>query len=276
MDVLLQLSREPGDAALAFRKARHSIGRLAAYIRAVKQVFEDGWQLEDLLDVFTVAAVPRPACVPRPQADGHTTLDGVLKRMMQPQDQRFPRLLNYLSDLDEQTGFEGKLLDQYDAKKEPPCVHAEIQMMHLFYNNDLKFFAEDPYIAISKPACLCCKLYFRHHPAGYWEPDSHEKICHNWSPIFLPTGQADPGWTRQRDVLNNVIKDIRREVLKEIDRRRTFPLQRSQHPDTLTGLTASSHTLGEDSQESEEDSFTEGSGASDLDCDTGSEGGAAL
>lgn len=278
MDLLLQISRELGrdqvGAALAFRKVRHCIGRLAAYVRAAEEIMEDGRQLDDLLDRFRVLAIPPPRCVPQLQADDHTTLRDVLKRMFQPEDPRFSACLNYLSRVNEQTHFEDELLNQYNPRKEPPCVHAEVQTLHFFYETDRKFFADDSYIAISKPACLCCKLYFRHHPAGYVEPDSHEKVCHNWGPIFLPAGRCDPGWTEQRDVLNAVIKDIRKEVFKEIERRGTP--SKFAHPDTLTGLTTSSHPLGYDSEDSEEDSMASGGELSDYSYDSGSDGGAEL
>lgn len=284
MNLLLRISRELSRdglvvAARAFRKTRHSIGRLAAYVRAVEQLIDDGQQLDDLLDEFEVCAVRPPACVSRPVPDDHSTLRDMLRRMLPPDDARYSRFLNYLSHMNEQTSFEDQLLDQYSIKKEAPSVHAEIQLLHFCDDNpDFRFFAGDPFIAISKPACLCCKLYFRHHPAEYVEPDSHEKVCHNWGPILLPNGRSDPGWFGQRDVLNDVIKGIRREVFKEIEQRNapsTFT-----HPDTLTGLTTSD--LGDDSGDSDSSS-DDGSMASgsewevsDYSDDTGSDGGAEL
>lgn len=286
MNTVLRLGREPveghgtidSEVAMLFRKARHAIGRLAAYIRAIKELLEDGRRLESLLDVFQVAAVPRPACVPRLEADGHTTLDGVLKRMLRPVDARFPRLFAYLADLDAQTGLETAFLDHYSPNKYSPCVHSEVQMLHHFYDNGLLFFTSDLYIATSKPACFCCKLYFRHHPAGYEEPDSHEKVYPNWGPIFLAKGRHDPGWIGQRDVLNNVISDIRKEVLKEIERRRQLPF----HPDTLTELTADSRSGIMDSDESsdsedggwaDDHDDSHGDSGSESGSDSGSEGG---
>lgn len=275
MGMLADLMREPWGGG-AFHKARHAIGRLAAYVRAVRQLLVDSRHLEDLLDVFEVAAIPRPPCVPRPEADGLTNLNGVLRRMLAINDARFPRFFAYLSDMDEQTGLEDELLKYYHSNKHAPCVHTEIQTLHHFYDRDLTFVGGDTYIAISKPACLACKVYFRHHPAGYEEPDSHEKIYPNWSPIFMANGQNEPGWIEHRNFLNNVIQDLRKEVLKEIERRRSISLQ---HQDTLTGLTPSDHILGDgssDSQDSEKTGGTGGTSACISDFDTGSEGGVAI
>lgn len=288
MNTLLKLGREPVEgldsdmhpeaakAAMLFRKARHAIGRLAAYVRAIKELLEDARRLESLLDVFEVAAVPRPTSVSRLQADDHTNLNGVLKRMTRARDPRFPRLFAYLADLDAQTGLEDKLLGYYDQKKNSPFVHSEVQMLHHFYDSGLVFFAGDLYIATSKPACFCCKLYFRHHPAGYEEPDSHEKIYPSWGPISLPKGMHDPGWAGQRNVLGNVVSDLHKEVLKEIERRRQLPY----HPDTVTGLTADSRSWIMDSDESSD--FENGGWAdghishTDSDSDTDSESGAKV
>lgn len=78
MKRLLDYSRDrtevPVKTALAFRKARHIIGRLAQHIRAVKETIEDGCRLDNLLDVYEVDVVPRPGSVLRSQADDHTNL----------------------------------------------------------------------------------------------------------------------------------------------------------------------------------------------------------
>lgn len=289
MEVLLRLSGGltgeaivPVKIASLFRKVRHLIARLAAHIRAVKEFIEDVRHMEDLLDEYDVALVPKPTCVPRLQADGHTNLRGILRRMMRSEDMRFPVLFEYLSDLDEQTGLERQVQERFDPGKTPPCVHAEIQMLHHFYDSGRKFFADDNYIATSKPACFTCKSYFRHHPANYVEPDSHEKVYPNWGPIRLaqrPT-RDDPSWIEHRKVVQNVISDLAREVLNEIERRRRPP-SHQDHPDTTTGLTASSCALSDYSLDSSDfsDSQNENlSGSNELECETDSDstGGAEI
>lgn len=275
-EMLVRRSRDPGLASQAFRKVRRSIGRLAAYVRAAEQLLEDGQQLEDLLDESLVRVVTTPTCVPRLQPDDLTTLEGVVKRLFRDDDPHRATFSSQLSHIDEQMGLQDELLRQYDPKLAQPCVHAEIQMLHCFHDHHRAFFAADPYIAISKPACLCCKLYFRHHPAGFDEPDSHEKVCHDWGTIFLPGGKADPGWIVQRDVLNLMAKDLRGEVVKEVERRRTTSEARFRHADTLTGLTASSRGVDSDSSETDEESSADVSGVSEVEHDSDSDGGAEL
>lgn len=286
MAQLLDLSRKanmiPIETAVAFGKVRHGIGRLAQRIRAVQEVIEDadGNLMESLLEVFEVAVVPCYRSVSRPQADGHTNLNNILKRMLGAHEtQRHSQLLHYLSDLDKQTRLEEKLRDQFDPDKSRPSVHAEVQMLHHFYDNNRYFFYRDAFIGTSKPACFCCKLYFRHHPASYDEPESHQKVYPNWGPIGLPRGKDDQGWLEHRMLMNKVIDDLCKEVLRELERRRAAPGSHyDEHPDTITALTTSSHTLGDDSSDSE-DEF-EGQELDDLsdfqsedDSDADSEGG---
>lgn len=265
----------------AFRKAHHTIGRLAEHIRAVKQVLEDSARLQalelDLLDVFHVAAVPLPVSVAAPTADGHTTLEGILKRMLGVNDARFPELLAFLYRLDDQVHLEDALLERFNKndnknkdnkddennnnaemqrpqqQQQPrPCVHAEIQALHHFHDNGFVFVGGDPFVATSKPACFCCKLYFRHHPAGFVEPDSHEKIYPNWGMIHLPGGCDDPAWMGQRPVLNSVINDVAKEVIRDIERRRSLYFE---NPDSVTGLTLSSLTFRNDESTDSDDCF---------------------
>lgn len=74
-----------------------------------------------------------------------------------------------------QTGLEAELLAYYDPKKCKARVHAEVQMLERFYQRRLIFVDGDRFLACSKPAYLCCKLYFCYHPMGCVQPDSHEK-----------------------------------------------------------------------------------------------------
>lgn len=287
MEVLLRLSGGlTGDAivpvkiASLFRKVRHLIARLAAQIRAVKEFIEDVCHMEDLLDAYEVAVVPKPACVPRLQADGHTNLRGILRRMLRSEDMRFSVLFEYLSDLDEQTGLERQVKERFDSGKPPPCVHAEIQMLHHFYDSGRAFFADDNYIATSKPACFPCKSYFRHHPANYVEPDSHEKVYPNWGPIRLAQGpkrKDEPTWIEHRKVVQDVINDLASEVLNEIERRRRLP-HYQDHPDTMTGLTGSSCILSHDSSDSSDSQNENSSGSNEIESETDSDstGGAEI
>lgn len=285
MDLLLRLGSRPGygdttatePISMAFRKIRHIIGRLAAYTCAVKELYEDSPRVQDMLDMFEVSAVPRPASAPKVMADGHTSLQGVLKRMTRSDDARYPILLEYLTDLDSQTGLEKQLLAYFEAHTNSVCVHAEVQQLNHFHDSRLKFVDDDPYIAISKPACFCCKLYFRYHPAGYVEPDSHEKVYCNWSPVLLAYGYRDPGWPQQRRYLGEVVRCIGNEVVAEIDQRREVS-HSSDQQDSLTGLTGGFNTIEDVSSSSDSEYMADEYLSSDSGIEEGSDsdGGVAI
>ncbi|KKY31334.1 hypothetical protein UCDDA912_g08719 [Diaporthe ampelina] len=253
-----------------FSRVRHIIGRLAAHIRSVKQLLDDGIYVDDLLESYEVSAVPVPASVSLPPADGHTDLRGIMTRMFRlgSKDPRFESTLGYLSTMDEHAQLEGRLSELHSPDRKPPTVHAEVQMLHHFYDNRVAFAGADRYIATSKPACMCCKLYFRHHPAMYVEPDSHQRVWPNWGPILLPLGQAEPGWTEQREVLNSVIHDIRKEVIMVIEQRRAVSFA---HPDSLTGIT---DMMNEEPSEPEDGQWDVDS--EDLETGCGFDGGVPL
>jgi hypothetical protein len=117
----------------------------------------------------------------------------------------------------------------------------------------MKFAADDPFVACSKPACFCCLLYFWHHPGHFVEPDSHNKIYLNWRPpgFRILTGVMGP--THQRDILNGMNKDIRREALRQIYEK-TAP--QAWHPDSLTGITQSAQHEQDDGAREESNAWS--------------------
>lgn len=264
--------------SMAFFRVRHIIGRLAAHVRSVKQLLDDGIHMADLLETYEVCAVPVPPSVPIPPADAHTNLRGVMTRIFPygSRDTRFESSLNYLYHIDQQAHLEDKLSDFHSPGQKAPIVHAEVQMLHHFHDNRLAFAGADRYIATSKPACLCCKLYFRHHPAMCVEPDSHQKVWPIWGPVLLPLGQADPRWVEHRECLISVCRDIRKEVTMVIGQRQAISFS---HPDSLTDITYMMDARlseSEDGQWDDDDDDDDENLESDSDSDSGLDGGVRL
>ncbi|PHH89881.1 hypothetical protein CDD83_5054 [Cordyceps sp. RAO-2017] len=229
----------PGTEVLAFRGLRHFIGRLAAHVRVVKELVGDARRVRPLLETFEVAAVSAPRCAARPRADGLTTLPGMLNRMLGSNGDsgRRAELLQQLQRLDQSLQLEAAVLAKYDDDCFAPRMHAEVQLLDHFHARRLAFVADDRFVACSKAACFCCRLYFRHHAARPVEPDSHGNLYLNWGLARLPGGSGDAGWLEQRRLLNKMIHDIRDVALERIA---AFGAPGAPSPDSLSGITRSS------------------------------------
>ncbi|KAM5342374.1 hypothetical protein ACJ41O_013340 [Fusarium nematophilum] len=238
MRTLQDLSHEDAiqsELAKSFRMVRHFVGRLAEHIRVPGLLVEDAARLESLLDVYRVAPVeaPTPATVPLP--DGLTNLKSITKRMLKADDPRLDDFQHYLSNLDQQTGLEARVRDMYGGEDTKPRVHAELQMLEFFHRSGRAFVDNDRYVACSKLACLCCKLYFRHHPGRFVEPDSHQKAYTNWRPILLPQGDKDRLFREQRAILANVSKDISGMVENQIALQQSNVISQQDSVTNITG-----------------------------------------
>ncbi|KAK6063250.1 hypothetical protein SCUP515_12573 [Seiridium cupressi] len=224
--------------SMVYTALRHTLGRLAHHVRAPKQVIADATKFHNLFDedVSFVKRIEPMACVAPPEADERTTPLGILSRMVQLYDPRKERHENNMILMDQRFDLSKKIRDQYEDPNFQPCVHSEIQVLEHFYDNKLRFASDDRFIGCSKPACYCCCLYFKAHPAGCVEPRSHQNIWPNWGPPDLPGGSSDPKYTHQRDILNKMLESIRKEALDQIENQ-AAALQR--HPDSTSGFTPS-------------------------------------
>ncbi|KXH52867.1 hypothetical protein CSAL01_12221 [Colletotrichum salicis] len=220
----------------AFRAVRHMIGRLAAQIRSVNQLLDDSSRMETLLKAYQVAAVIRPISASVPEADAHTTLPRILNRILPETDSRYNSYLGFLQRMDPQVGIEARLHDKFAVDGLLACVHAEVQMLHHFFDSGRRYASNDRYIACSKPACVGCESYARHHPARVTLLDAHQKVYPNWGIVSLVGGKQNPGWISQRKIINDVIGDLKPMVIDHLGELHAATLQR---PDSLTEITAS-------------------------------------
>ncbi|KLU81186.1 hypothetical protein MAPG_00280 [Magnaporthiopsis poae ATCC 64411] len=217
-----------------FAAVHHFIGRIAHHVRAPKRLVESAQCFEQVLDSnYVVCRVPILKRVPAPQPDDMTNLPSILNRMGVKDEETIEALM----ELDRMHGIQERVLMQYQNSNFEPTVHAEIHIHEHFFNapGGQKNFAFDlPVIGCSKPACYCCKLYIKHHPARCVEPESHENVWLKWSPPALPRGHLDAGFVGQRAVLQKMIEEIRRSAVEQIQARRG---PGNSHPDSTTGIT---------------------------------------
>lgn len=220
----------------AFGLVRHYIGRLGHHFRAADALSSCAPSLSEVLDGFEVRSIPTPAKSVLPPVDGMTRLESIIVRMLPNKSPDLDRYQRALTEMDAKYQLSDRFLENYADENLRPRVHAEIQVLERFFDSKLSFAADDPFIACSKPACFCCLLYFRHHPGHFVEPMSHRKIYLNWRPPDLTTEDDVLSQNRQRDILNAMTRDIRREALQQIDQK---VAPEAWHPDSLTGITES-------------------------------------
>ncbi|KAI1032818.1 hypothetical protein LB504_006276 [Fusarium proliferatum] len=225
----------PQGTAEAFRSVKHLIGRLAEKIRVPINLVSDSRLLRPLLDSYEIRRVEAPVAAKMPMADGLRNLDSILRRMLPAGDSRLKDMQAYLGQLDGSIRLEDAIRAMHDDDKTNHGVHAEIQMLEDFHRNRRKFVGNDRYIACSKLACLCCRLYFKWHPGRFIEPESHQKSYLTWRPIDLPEGGDSQHWLDQRRVLANVSKELSNLVQEQIiSQQQPNPWQ----PDSVTNITA--------------------------------------
>ncbi|KAL5335764.1 hypothetical protein BJX70DRAFT_309516 [Aspergillus crustosus] len=251
----------PTMRASPFDLVRHYLGRLAQHIRAPKSLVEDSYHLEYLIQSRTVCAVSAGPAVPCPMRDLHTNLSGILNRMFKSDDEERAMVEEGLLYINKTNSIFHDFVSEYDDRARQ--VHAEIQILEHFHQKKLSFVDGDRYIACSKPACLCCELYFKYHPAHMVVPSSHQKVWTAWSPPFLPAFvKGDSATQVQKRILSSISQDLRVQIIQQV-------LQRSRpsrwHPDSRTGITDICPELDFDSLEEQDNSSikVDSSGAED-------------
>ncbi|KAE9580595.1 hypothetical protein CGCF415_v015707 [Colletotrichum fructicola] len=242
MDLMVQYGQEEEESgsqlpmARPFSYFRHTIGRLAHRVRVVSELFQDARRLPALLQDSHVERVQPPMSATVPMADGHTTLQGILRRLLPARDQRYGPYLDFLKFIDQHVNNEAGIIGRLEDSTFTPCVHAEVQMLHHFDKGNRNFVANDKYIACSKPACICCELYFRHHPMRVTLIDAHQKAYPKWGLIGLTQGAQSADWISQRNILIDVIQDLKPIVLDQISQLQVSSLH---HPDSVSQITES-------------------------------------
>ncbi|KAK8031291.1 hypothetical protein PG990_001025 [Apiospora arundinis] len=222
-----------------YGRLRHAIGRLASHIRAPTQVLLDALIHRNIFDegVSTVKKVCPVNSVPRPEPDGLTTPAGILKRMVKPDNPKMKDYQSAMEIMDNHMHIGEKIIQSYESPDFRPSVHCEVQVLEHFYENNLRYSHNDRFIACSKPACYCCHLYFKAHPADPVEPRSHQKIWPSWSPPLIPDIRSDEKkYRHQLHILNTMIESIRKEALAQIEQR---VMSKDNQQDSTTGITPS-------------------------------------
>jgi hypothetical protein len=171
-----------------------------------------------------------------PLRDAHTNLEGILNRMFKSDNEKEKKMVEAgLIYLDRVSGIFDRFVRFYEQSGSE--VHAEIEVLEHFHRSQLVFAGNDRFIACSKPACVCCELYFKYHPARMVMPSSHKKVWTKWSPpkmnYYAATGDMAK---QQRKILSKITDDLREQVIDQVLQRSVHSLW---HPDSRTCITES-------------------------------------
>jgi len=140
-----------------------------------------------------------------------------------------------LKEMDQKFNLADKLQQQCQSKTWKPRVHAELLLLDLFWTQNFEFVDGDRYIGSSKAACYCCYHYIHAHPGRFVVPACHNNNWLNWrAPDIYNPGRPDLIRTRE-DILNDMAKQIRLDVLGQLDERRG-PAKRKA--DSLTEISS--------------------------------------
>lgn len=220
----------------SFASVRHYLGRLAHHVRAPKQLCLDAPHMSYILQSYEVCEIDLLPCAPSPPPDGHTNLDGILNRMLGKSHKERLEVERGLHHLNSLKGIFSQFMTEYNGLN--PRVHAEVQVLEHFHNNRLVFARGDRFIACSKPACLCCEMYFKYHPARVSVPESHRKIWINWGPPLIRNySKTNPAANEQRDILNQIIREISGLITSQVLGQGPAS---HWHPDSKTGISHNS------------------------------------
>ena len=219
--------------ATNFLMVRHYIGRLGSHMKAARTLVSAAMRFPSLFDNHEVAHLPSPKPAKRPPSiDDRTTLDSIVVRMLPKDDKDVPFYQEALQDMDNKFRIHQNVVEEYQKPTFLPRVHAELILLEHFHVHKYDFFGGDKYIGCSKPACYCCYHYICAHPGNFVRPPSHNKVYLNWRPPDVIND--DTAVNCQRDIMNDMINVIRRDVLAQIKNKRG---RRRSHPDSTTGIT---------------------------------------
>lgn len=238
-----------------FDSLRCHMIRLGRRFQAAQALLAYGSRLPELCGIVNVSPVETPPASQLPPPDMSTNFNSIVRRMLP--DQSCPIAhQSALSDMVAKHDLFQHFLHNYNSGKVKQYVHAEVQVLDLFYARGYMFVDDDNFIASSKPACLSCLAYFRSHPGRFVEPVSERKICLTWRPAAIEGGPDTTSHKVQVSTMNDVNKFMRKEVLHQILKKSSIPSGRpgfphiapdeelSQEPGVyLEGLSAQLQTL---------------------------------
>ncbi|KAJ4986591.1 het domain protein [Stagonosporopsis vannaccii] len=210
-----------------FDLLRRHLTLLGRRFQAAKALLASAPRLPELSSgKVKINPLPTTSASRLPPADPLTIFSKIMGRMGSPSPRR-DRCQQALAVMDVKHDLFHHFLHNYNSGNNKPCVHAEVQILDLFYTREYSFFEDDRFIACSRPACWSCSIYFTSHPGGVELSSSNRTICLNWRPPFVED-RFDMGIDQDRSkTMDEFNKRSRSEVMHQILKSSSIP---SGHP----------------------------------------------
>ncbi|KAJ4287833.1 hypothetical protein N0V88_007543 [Collariella sp. IMI 366227] len=254
---------------------RHSLGRLLSYHIAIKVLITARQSWPQLFVDFEVTTIPSTL----PLTDSRSirrTAKGIIQRMGRGQS-----TLDALHQMNISLQLNANTLDKRIKDRVTnfhPIVHAEVNLLSSvlqsqsetpfpLYDDDEdedftppRFFNESsfpPYIGSSKPTCLLCSLYFRHHPSGILCRETHGNLYPNWRAPDVTVSEGSEAVRRRSDILEGMIKDVRNVTGRAIKEKTCSWWKRHDSRDTPSNPLGASTRAGGSTRAGEKEKSAE-------------------
>jgi hypothetical protein len=203
-------------------------------MKAVKVIIATRERGPRLFDNFEVVRVCSPAASSPPLQGRNPSLFDIAGRLI-GDAKLIERCREDLDVLDKRLELSTHLSQLCTSSTWRPRVHAELILLDRFWTQKLEFVDGDRYIGCSKPACFCCYHYIRAHPGRFVTPACHNNNWINWRPPDIEDSNDTASIKLREDILNEMVKKIRIEVLDQIREQRG---PRSRQPDSNTEISS--------------------------------------
>ncbi|KAK3307226.1 uncharacterized protein B0T15DRAFT_167947 [Chaetomium strumarium] len=222
---------------------RHAVGRLLSYYIAIKVLISARKLWPRIFVDFEVTYIPSSQPLGQPP-DIRRNARGILNRMGRNKStiEAYQRHAKSLQAL----GLDDRIKDRVSPARFRPIVHAEVNLLDSVLRGQelaeregedpIRFFNEAEfgrYIGSSKPTCLLCHFYFRHHPSLVRCRETHYNLYPNWRAPDVSKADGEEAERQRLEIVEDLIKDVRREAGRAIEQH-SYPRRRHDSWDTPT------------------------------------------
>jgi hypothetical protein len=198
-------------------RIKHVINQVCKILESVITLVRASRYLPVLFHSYRISNIPSFMALPRPINVSKLNIKEMVDRMLDDTSQIY-LYEEVITELNEKQTLKSISKD-WEVK-----IHAEVLVAEFFYSHRLKFFANDPFITCSKAACCCCYYHLKNHPGNFIVSASSYNAYIRWK---VPDTGSEPDLFEYRnEFLRNTTEAMRKEVLDDMAKRRTRPLQR--------------------------------------------------